>query len=101
VNGLRNGCADAAAFVAQQREQADGGAVQLRRDVRKGGDLHLVRLRVNFNKHVTSFHAIVIVDQHAGYLTADSGRDEGHVAIHVRVIGRDGIQRMMYAWNAD
>ena len=39
VNGLGDRSADAAAFVAQQREQTDGGAAQLRRNVEKRGDV--------------------------------------------------------------
>jgi hypothetical protein len=44
LDGLGDGGADAAAFVAQQGEQADGGAAQLlgdvqeRRDVQRGED---------------------------------------------------------------
>jgi hypothetical protein len=39
VNGLRDGGADAAPLVAQQREETDRGATQLGRDVEKGGDV--------------------------------------------------------------
>ena len=39
LNGLRDGSADAAAFIAQQREQADRGAAQLRRNVQERSDV--------------------------------------------------------------
>ena len=39
LNCLRNGSSDAAAFVAQQREQTDRGAAQLGRNVQKGRDI--------------------------------------------------------------
>jgi hypothetical protein len=64
-------------------------------------DLNLIWLRVKFDEHFAYFHAIVIVDQNACHLTADARRNEGHIAVHIRVVGRDRVQRTEYAWNAD
>jgi len=50
-------------------------------------DLHLVRLRVEFDQHVAFLHSVVVVDQDPSHLADHTGRDEGHITVHIRVIG--------------
>jgi len=62
-------------------------------------DLNLIWLGVKFDEHVAYFHAIVIVDQHACHLAADARRNEGYIAVHICVVGRDSVQRSAIARN--
>ncbi len=56
-------------------------------------DLNLVGLLIEFDKHIPFANPVVIVDQNFGHLARHAGRDEGDVAVHVSVVGRDREQR--------
>ena len=58
------------------------------------GDLHPVRLRVELDEHVAFLDAVVVLHEHAGHLPGHARRDEGDVAVHVGVIGGNGVQRV-------
>ena len=64
-------------------------------------DLHAIRLRVQLDQHVALLHPVVILDQHPSHLTHDARCDEGHIAVHIGIIGRDGVQRVDDSWDDD
>ena len=55
-------------------------------------DLHLIRFLVELDEQVAFANAVVVVDQHPHDLTGNARRDKRHVAIHVGVVGRDGVK---------
>ena len=57
---------------------------------------HLERLRVELHHELALAHAVVVVDENAHDLTRDSRGDEGHVAVHVRVV-RDTVRHAVIA----
>ena len=46
-------------------------------------------------------HPVVVVDENARDLAADPGGNEGHVAVHVRIVGRNGVESLQGPRNAD
>ena len=51
------------------------------------------RLLVQFGEKIAFAHAVVVIHQNPGNLAADAGRDESHMAVHVSVVGRNGVER--------
>jgi len=47
------------------------------------------RLLVEFNEKLTLVHAIVVINENPGNLTVDARGDERHMAVYVRVVGRN------------
>ena len=61
----------------------------------------LIWLLVQFDEKVALVHAVVVVDENPGNLAADAGGDEGHVAVHESVVGRNGVERLPDPGNAE
>ena len=57
------------------------------------GDLNAVRLRVEFDQHVTLLHAVVVVHQDLAHLARHAGSHESDVAVDVGVVGGNRVQR--------
>jgi hypothetical protein len=53
--------------------------------------LHAKWLRVELNQHIAFLYAIIVIDQYSQDLTWYPRRYERYIAIHVSVIGRDGM----------
>ncbi len=64
-------------------------------------DLHAIGFRVEPDEHITLLHSIVIVDQDTRHLADDARCNEGHVAVHIGIIGRNGVPRMDDSRNDD
>ena len=55
-------------------------------------DLDLVGFLVELDQDASLFHAHVVVDQHGLHLAGDPRRHEGHVPVHIRIVGRNRVQ---------
>ena len=55
------------------------------------GHLYLIRLRIEFDEHVAFAHAAIVVHEHSHHLPRNARRNKGDVAIHVGIVGRDGV----------
>ncbi len=66
-----------------------------------GGDDHFVGLPIEFDEEVSCADAVIIVDENSGYLPRNASGHEGHVAIHVGIISRDGVESFLNPWNAE
>ena len=57
------------------------------------GDRVLKGLLVQLDENIPLMNTVVIIDQDAGDLPAYASGNECDVAIHVGIIGRDGVER--------
>ena len=51
-----------------------------------------IRLLVQLGEKVSLVHAVVVVHQNPGDLTADAGSNKRHVAVHVSVVRRNSVE---------
>src|SRR5262249_45022977 len=65
------------------------------------GDCILKRLLVQLGEKISLVNTVVIIDQHAGDLSAYASSNECDVAIDVGVISRDGAERQSDPRNAE
>ena len=56
------------------------------------GDRDLVGLLVQLGEKISLANTVVVIDQNPGNLAADAGSNERHMAIHICVIRRNGIE---------
>src|SRR5262249_8342759 len=54
-------------------------------------DLHSERCGVKLYQYIARLYPVVVIDQNARHLSGHARCDKGHVTIHVRVVGRDGV----------
>ncbi len=80
-----------------------GFHIRLRRINRGLGDvhLHLEGFFVELHEQIAFVDAVVVIDQHPRHLTGHARSDESHVAVHIRIIGGDGGERLDQPWDAD
>ena len=50
------------------------------------------RLRIELDEHVAFAHTAIVVHQHLHHLAGNARRNKGDVAIHISIVGRDGVQ---------
>ena len=65
------------------------------------GDRVLEGLLVQLGEKISLMNTVVIIDQHAGDLSAYASSNECDVAVHVGVIRRDGVERQSDPRNAE
>ena len=65
------------------------------------GDRGPVGLLVQLDEKIAAVHPVVVVDEDARDLAADAGGNEGHVAVHERVVGRNGVEGFHDPRNAE
>ena len=53
------------------------------------------------DEEVAAVHAVVVVDEDPCHLATDARGDEGDMAVHVGVVGRDGVERFDGPRNAE
>ena len=72
-----------------------GDEIGLRGIDRRLGDvhLHLVRLLVELHQQIALVHAIVVIHQNAHHLAGHARGDERDVAVDVRIVGGNRIER--------
>jgi hypothetical protein len=56
------------------------------------GDGGPIRLLVQFDKKVSLVHAVIVIHENTRNLTADAPGNEGDMTVHVRVVGRNGVE---------
>jgi hypothetical protein len=61
--------------------------------------LHAKWLRVELKQHIAFLYAIIVIDQYSQDLTWYPRRYERYIAVHVGVIGRDGVPGVKRARN--
>ena len=56
------------------------------------GDGGPIGLLVQFDEKIAPAHPVVVIDENARDLAADPGGNEGHVAVHESIVGRNGVE---------
>jgi len=63
-------------------------------------DCNLKRLLVQFGEKLSFLNTVIVIHQNPGNLAADAGGNECHMAVHVCVVRRDGVEREADPGNA-
>ena len=65
------------------------------------GDSSPIGLFVQIDEKITPAHPVVVIDENARDLAADPGGNEGHVAVHERIVSRNGVESVQDPRNAN